>query len=169
MPESSYSESPYEELEYLADYLPSNGESIVVSRRDGELVCEPVKKPRPLDPLEDPALYGRLVQINERLQQLWTMPIVLGLVGWFWLCVGLHVWQDAGLSGWFLDVGFGLMIAVGVSSWIQQRQRLYFRQAQQESLSRQLRQARIDHHTLIGALRHHPELRTLFSQLVRWN
>lgn len=160
-------QSPFEELEYLADFLPSNGESIVVSRRDGELVCEAVKHLQKSDPLDDPALYGRLVQINERLQRLSVRPIVIGVLVWFWLCVAHHQGMDVGISGWFLDLGFGLLIGVAISSWIQYRQWKLFRKIHHESLARQLRQTRIDQHTLIGLLRHQPELRLLFSQLVQ--
>ena len=32
--------NPYEDLEYLAEFLPEEGESVIVTRRRGQLVCE---------------------------------------------------------------------------------------------------------------------------------
>jgi hypothetical protein len=31
--------TPFEELEHLAEYLPDEGESVLITRKDGELVC----------------------------------------------------------------------------------------------------------------------------------
>ena len=67
--------TPFEELEYLSDYLPEEGESVIVTRRAGELVCESGPGGRYGDGLLDPELYGRLVQWNLRLSSLSVLPI----------------------------------------------------------------------------------------------
>ena len=61
--------SPFEELEYLADYLPDEGEAVIVVRKDGELVCEAFQREKYQEGITDPEFYGRLIQC-ERTPQL---------------------------------------------------------------------------------------------------
>ena len=54
--------TPFEELEYVAEYLPEEGESVLISRKDGELVCQPWRTEGLRDGIEEAPLYGLLVQ-----------------------------------------------------------------------------------------------------------
>lgn len=161
--------TPFEELEYLADYLPDEGESVVVSRREGELVCESTFHGQFHDGISDPEFYGRLVQCNERLNQLSAGPLWWAVILGFWLCVVVHKLTRLGWEGWYLDVGVGLMVMMACFAWIRRRQAAVFVTEMRPMLNYQLRQRRLDRFSLLGALRQHPELRTLMSEMSRWD
>jgi hypothetical protein len=160
--------SPFEELEYLADYLPEEGESVIVSRHSGELVCEPVHPDSLREGITDPRLYGVLVQANERLNALGALPIWATIIGFFWSCValgasGLLDWQQ-----WFLVPGLALLLLPACIAWIRQRQHRRFQQEVMPLLEGVLRAHRLDPHAFLGAVRQHEEMRTLMDELIRW-
>lgn len=158
--------SPYEELEYLADYLPDEGESVVVTRRGGELVCEPHQPIGRIDALADPEFYGRLVHANERLTSLGSRPMWTTAIGLFWGCVFVHLGLGLGWQYWFVDVGLTLAAAVGCFRWIRRRQRQYYREKIQPSLEGEMVWRSIDRYVLMGALRQRGELRAMLDEIV---
>ena len=159
--------SPFEELEFLADHLPDEGEAVVVVRRDGELVCEPLARDTQRQGGVDPEFYGRLVQANERLNGRGALPLWTCGVAAFWTCVALHKVAGLGWTWWSLDVGLVLLALLGCYLWIRRRQYWLYRREVLPLLNTQLRRRRIDRFALIGAIRQQPELRTLLDQMVR--
>jgi hypothetical protein len=110
--------SPFEELEYLADYLPEEGETVLISREAGELVCQPWLQEDFRDGIDDSRLYGRLVQANERLHNAGAMPIWVTLMGLVWLAILLHGAIGLGWSHWYVVPGLGLPALFGCFHWI---------------------------------------------------
>lgn len=161
--------TPFEELEYLADYLPDEGESVVVTRRSGELVCESLLQSQHPDGISDPEFYGRLVQCNERLNSQSAMPMWCCVIFFFWACVAVHQWSGLGWNGWYLDVGLGLIVLLGCFSWIRRRQTALFGTEIRPMLNWQIRRRRLDRYVILGAMRQHSELRTLLDEMSRWN
>lgn len=160
--------TPFEELEYLAEYLPDEGESVLVTRQSGELVCESFLHAQCRDGVSDPEFYGRLVHWNERLSAQSTLPIwcCAGLL--FWLCVLVHKLGGIGWEGWYLDVGLGLIVLMGCWTWIRRRQSALFNAEIRPALNWQIRSRHLDRFAILGVLRQHPELRTLMEELSRW-
>ena len=161
----------FEELEYLADYIPEEGEAIVVTRRHGELVCEPCRADSPRESTTtefDAPLYGRLVHANERLNAVGAMPIFATVTIWFWVCVATHLLTGLGWNAWFLDVGFALMATFLCHAWIRRRQSLLFRTEIRPVLARISHERGLDHYSVMGAMRQRPELRTLLDDMARW-
>ena len=186
--------SPYEELEYIADHLPDEGEAVVVSRQRGEIVCEAYREPTPtsqpqvaqkvaavvppfptapivennLPGLTDPALYGRLLQANERLKGcVWSYiwPWVLSI---YWLCVGCHWLTTSGWSTWYLDIGIALIVSIGAIVWIQHQQWKLFHNEICPVLERQMAERETNKYKLLSEMRQHPELKLLVTVLSRW-
>lgn len=158
--------SPYEELEQLADLLPDEGDVVLLTRRNGELLCEPF----PTDGgneegITDPEFYGRLVQANERLNALLTLPLWTSVFGVFWICVGLHLLTGLGWNAWFLDAGVAMFGILGCYRWMTWRQRRYFRDTVSPMLRRQMIYHDVDRYVLLGAIRLRAELRTLMDEL----
>ena len=107
--------TPFEELEYLADFLPEEGESVIVSRNHGELVCENFQKERPLDEMASPEFYGHLVHANERLNSLVARPVWISTLAWFWVCVLIHKvfglgWGRLVSGSWLCTGGHGCQL-----------------------------------------------------------
>lgn len=159
--------SPFEELEYLADHLPDEGEAVVVVRRDGELCCEPYSREAARQAGIDAEFYGRLVQANERLNAQGALPIWTCGVAAFWICVLLHKAAGLGWVWWSLDIGVALLAVLACYLWIHQRQYWLYRREVLPMLNAQLRRRRLDRFALIGALRSQLELRTLLDQMTR--
>ena len=159
--------SPFEELEYLSEFLPEEGESVVVSRQSGELVCEPFQPDSLREGIVDPRMYGLLVHANERLNTLGTMPIWASAIGFFWSCVALAYLDILTWSRWFLVPGLALVLLPSCIRWIRYRQHSLFRNEIRPLLEGVLRIRRIDAHALLGAVRQHEELRTLLDELAR--
>lgn len=161
--------TPYEELEYLSEFLPEEGEAVVVTRRSGELVCESLNaEPGGGEPLIQSDFYGRLVAGNERLKNLVWAPVWIGLSTAFAMCVLLHQLTGLKWSGWFWDVGIVFLAALAVYGWIRWSQKRAFAAEIRPMLNWQIEKTEIDRYRLIGAVRHQPELRSLFRQLARW-
>ncbi len=118
--------TPFEDLEYLADFIPEEGETMIVSRRDGELVCEPFAQETGREGITDPEFYGRLVQASERLSLQGTMPLWVCLVTCFWCCVAFHLITGIGWAGAFLDIGMAMMALMIGYCWIRARHQRMF-------------------------------------------
>src|SRR5579872_1940670 len=151
--------TPFEDLEYLADYLPDEGEAVIVARRGGELICEPLRQDSPQERALDAELYGRLVQANERLKSvgapaLWGTALMLI----FGACLALHKSADVAWEGWYFDVGILLAGGAVCYGWIQLRQRRLFREQIRPMLDAQLRCRGINRYGLMGVARQHAEL-----------
>lgn len=160
--------TPFEELEYLADYLPEEGEAILVTRQFGELRCDPVGSDSLRDGIDDADLYGRLVQANEQLNARGVRPIWVCLLGWFWLCAAPFVVSGWGWGEWYLPVGLGLLAASICYHWIHDRQHKLFEQRIAPQLFQELGRGNISLHALVAGVRQHVEFRTLLDELVRW-
>lgn len=159
--------TPFEELEYLADFLPEEGESVIVSRNHGELVCENFQKERPLDEMASPEFYGHLVHANERLNALVARPIWIALLTWFWACVLIHRQMELSWDGWYLDLGLGLVAMAVCYAAIRFRQDRYFKDEVRPTLNRQMYGSNLSKYALVGVIRQRPELRTLLDTLSR--
>ncbi|MBX3438341.1 MAG: hypothetical protein KF861_12680 [Planctomycetaceae bacterium] len=159
--------SPFEELEFLSNYLPEEGETVLVSRRSGELVCESFEPHSLREGVADPQLYGMLVHANERLNGLGSMPLWATAIGFFWGCVALAYSGVLRWNTWYLVPGLLLLLLPGSVAWIRLRQHRRFQREIRPMLEGILRFRRIDPHTLLGAVRQHEELRTLLDELVR--
>jgi hypothetical protein len=161
-------DTPFEELEYLVDYLPEEGESILVTRRNGELQCEASQALGHADPIEHPVLYGMLVQMNERLAALCYLPASTAILVWFGICSLTEAMSGIGLPGWYLYFGLGLLSMFLSIAWVEYRQRQLFNRELFPQLVRKIRGMGLDHYSVVGSLRHHSELRTLFRQLAQF-
>lgn len=159
--------SPFEELEYLADFLPDEGESVIVSRSHGELTCENFQKERSFDEMASPEFYGHLVHANERLVSLVARPIWISLLVWFWACVAIHKSLDLGWGGWYLDLGLGLVAMAASYAAIRIHQDRYFKNEVRPTLNRQMYGSNLSKYALVGVIRQRPELRTLLNTLSR--
>ena len=160
--------TPFEELEYLADFLPDEGESVIVSRSQGELVCENFQKERSLDEIASPDFYGHLVHANERLSSLVARPIWISTLIWFWVCVLIHNrYAELGWSIWYLDLGLALVATAVSYTVIRLRQDRYFKQEVRPALNRQMYGSNLSKYALVGVIRQRPELRTLLDTLSR--
>ncbi len=159
--------SPFEELEFLADFLPEEGEAVIVSRHSGELACEPFQPPSLREGITDPRVYGMLIHANERLNAQGAMPIWVTAIGFFWGCVALATADVLTWSNWFLVPGLALLLLPACIGWIRFRQHRLFRREIRPLLDGVLRMHRIDPHTLLGAVRQHEELRTVLDELIR--
>jgi len=160
--------TPFEDLEYLADYLPDEGEAMLVSRRDGELVCEPFAQETGREGIADPEFYGRLIQASERLSMQSTLPLWVCLIGCFWGCVALHMLTGIGWVGAFFDIGLVMMALMGGYCWIRYRHQNMFRQEIRPMLEREIRRRSLQKYAVIGAIRQHPEMRSLMDELSLW-
>jgi hypothetical protein len=159
--------TPFEDLEYLADYLPEEGESVVVSRRGGDLVCQPVHAESYRDGIADAELYGRLVLANERLNGLSAVPYWSCLFAAVGFCLALFGWTDVGWNGWYLALAVIATAVLGGSTWAAQRRRRFYQEDVRAMLDSQMRRRQINRYVLVGAVRQHPELSTLLDELSR--
>lgn len=159
--------TPFEELEYLADFLPDEGESVIVSRSHGELTCENFQKERSLDEMASPEFYGHLVHANERLNSLIARPVWVSTLSWFWACVLMHNYFGLGWESWYLDLGLALVAMAASFVAIRLRQDFYFKKEVRPTLNRQMYGSNLSKYALVGVIRQRPELRTLLDTLSR--
>lgn len=160
--------TPYEELEFLAEFLPEEGEAVVVTRQGGELHCEPVHGEEFRDGIEDVELYGRFVQANERLNAQGSLPLWSTAFGM--MLVGIVLFRLAGLgwSEWYVLPAVGLLALFGCFHWIRRRQARLFDERIRPMLLREATVRRISVYALIAGIRQHPEFRSLLDELIRW-
>jgi hypothetical protein len=164
--------NPYEDLEYLAEFLPEEGESVIVTRRRGQLVCETFFESMPQTAsqtgLVDRELYGRLATLDAKMRVLWQTPVVMTVLATYWACVTLHRGLGLGWNGWYLDVGLMLIAGVACLRFIQRRQRRYFLTQVCPALQKWMIDYQIDKYSLIAWLTTHRNLVTLRHALTRW-
>lgn len=161
--------TPFEELEFLSEYLPEEGEAVVVSRRDGELHCDPVMAASLRDGIDDVELYGRLVQANERLNGQGALPLWLAGLGTIHFLVLLYSLTPLGWREWYLVPMAGVLALCGSFHWIRSRQRRLFREEIAPMLARETSLRGLSHYALLTGVRQHAEFRTLLDELIRWN
>lgn len=160
--------SPYEELEFLADYLPDEGETVAVTRQNGELVCKPWQRDQLRDGVDEADLYGRLVQANERLAASHALPLWAGLIGLIWLSVGLYLGFGLTWSQWLIIPAVSLPTVYGCIEWGRARQTRKFRCEILPGLRLELTRRKITPFQLISGVRQHAELRNLLDELIGW-
>ncbi len=162
--------NPFEDLEYLADFLPEEGESVIMSRRRGQLICETYLEPAPVVPpgIIDRELFGRMTTINTRLKNLKIGPILIAVLGSYWMCVTMHRVFTLGWSGWYLDLGLGLLIGISCYLYVQFRQRKYFLEIVCPIMKQLMRDHQLEKYSLIAYLSQHQNLSSLASAFTRW-
>lgn len=161
--------SPYEELEYLAEYLPEEGEMVLITRQSGDLVCKPWNENDLREGINETQLYGFLVQANERLEAAQITPLWLTSVFVVWLLIFLFGVIGLSWSQWFLIPGCLFLAALGCRYWIQKKQQRYFAKAILPLLQNELHNRQIPFYSLIAGIRQHEELRTLLDEIVHWS
>ncbi|MBL4886051.1 MAG: hypothetical protein JKY95_16145 [Planctomycetaceae bacterium] len=164
--------SPFEDLEYLADFLPEEGESVLMTRRRGQLVCETYIEPASSQAAStasvDRELFGRMTTISARLNQLKTGPILVTVLSYYWMCVLMHRTLNLGWSGWYLDLGLGLLLGVSCYLFVQFRQRKYFLEIVCPLMKQLMQDHQLDKYSLIAYLSQYRNLTTLASAFTRW-
>lgn len=166
--------SPFEELEYLAEFLPEEGESVLVTRRRGELVCESYQEPRDnseprLEGISDSTQYGRLLHARTRMStSYWPIVGVAVLVA-YWSCLAVHLITGLGWSGWYLDVGICLVTACAVFMLVHLQNWKRFEVDVLPAIHQVLADSDMDRYELLTALQQHRELRPLVWYLSRWS
>lgn len=175
--------TPYEELEYLANYLPDEGESVVVTRRSGDLVVE---RPSALEErirqthsqeservsaddvqIDNREFDGRLIQADARLRRLAIMPTWVIWIAAFWLCSAMHLMLASAVA-WTLTAGVLLAAALAVSCWVRARRARLFRSEIRAMLAWQLRRCRLDRFATMSKMQGRNELSYLLSEMTRW-
>jgi hypothetical protein len=160
--------TPFEDLEYLADFLPEEGEAVVVTRRHGELVCRPLQEESFREGVTDAELYGRLVLANERLNACGTIPLWIGALVALVLCLAYHEFTGIGWEGWYVDASIAFFAGLGAFTWIGMSRRRIFERDIRPMLEDQVRRRGINRYALIGSIRQHAEMRTLLDDIARW-
>lgn len=160
--------TPFEELEFLADYLPEEGESVVVSRHAGELQCEALVGDNARSGIDQPEFYGRMVQANQRLQSCMALPIWTTIAALFCGSVILQTWGLLGWKYWYAYIGLLLLTVAAGRYWTAARQYQLFRTEICPMMAWQIQRYRLDKYSLIGVLRQHAELRQLAQRMTRW-
>ena len=155
--------TPFEELEYLSEYLPDEGESILVSRKDGELVCQAAGSEGLRDGIDEAELYGLLVECNERLSMRATHPLWVTSLVTFTALVALFTLGGLTWSSWFVVPGAVFVALWTCYAWIRSRQLRFFARELRPRIESALADRHITWHSLIAGLRQHAELRTLLD------
>lgn len=159
--------TPFEDLEYLADYLPEEGETVVVTRRDGELVCHQVASETAQAGVADAELYGRLILANERLTDLALVPMWVCLLAAFGIDIAFFQLSGVGWHGWYVAVGIAAVAGLTCTTWIAVRRRNHYRKQIRPMLERQMRKRGLNQFALVAAVRQHPELACLLTEVSR--
>jgi len=158
--------TPFEELEYLSEHLPDEGESVLITRKDGELVCQECAGDGLRDGVDEAELYGLLVECNERLSMRATQPLWVTSFVTFALLVALFTIGGLSWSSWFVVPG-AIFVALWVCyAWIRWRQMSLFRRNLQPRIAVSIEDRKIETHALIAGMRQHAELRTLLDLFI---
>lgn len=160
--------TPYEELEYLADYLPDEGQAVLVTRQGGELHCEAMARDDLREGIGDVELYGRLVQANERLNAQGSLPLWVTAMTLMGAGIVLFRLAHLGWTDWFVVPALGLVSLFACFHWIRLRQHRLFESDLLPALQRDARRRKISFYALIAGVRQHAEFRTLLDELIRW-
>lgn len=155
--------TPFEELEYLSEYLPDEGESVLISRKDGELVCQACGAGGLRDGVEEAELYGLLVECNERLSMRAAQPLWVMTSATFALLVAIFTIGGLSWSSWFVVPGTIFLALWGCSTWIRIRQLRLFHSELRPRIATALSDRNIETHALVAGMRQHVELRTLLD------
>ncbi len=161
--------SPYEELEYLSDYLPEEGEAVLVVRESGELICKPWNQSDLRDGIHDSQLYGMLVQANERLNAVGSTPLWVAGFALIWLAIIVHGVLGIGWDRWYLVPGCSIPILYAALFWTKKRQQAYFQNAILPMLQTELRNRQTPFYSLVAGIRQHEEFRCLLDEIVHWS
>ncbi|WP_417850551.1 hypothetical protein [Thalassoglobus sp.] len=161
--------SPYEELEYLSDYLPEEGEAVLVVRESGELICKPWSQDDLREGIHDSQLYGMLVQANERLSSVGTTPLWVAGIALVWLAIVVHGLLGVGWDRWYLIPGCSIPVLYGALYWMKKRQQAYFQNAILPMLQTELRNRQTPFYSLVAGIRQHEEFRCLLDEIVHWS
>lgn len=161
--------SPFEEIELLADSLPDEGETLLVTRHDGQLVCKPVPKDSMREGIENSELYGFLVKSNERLHDQGLLPMWASSISYVWAAILVFAYFQLQWAHWYLLPALAFPLLCGTFVWIRVRQQNYFLRQIVPALVRELNAREIHPNSLIAGVRQHSELRTLLDELIRWN
>lgn len=161
--------SPYEELEYLSEYLPAEGEVVLVTRQSGELVCKPWAQNDLRDGIQESQLYGFLVQANERLVAARSTPLWFMSIAVVWLTIMLHGVLGFGWGQWYILPGLTFLLVFGCRHWIHRRQQAYFQNAILPKLEAELQNRRIPFYSLVAGIRQHEEFQMLLDEIVHWS
>lgn len=164
--------NPYEDLEYLAEFLPEEGESVVISRRRGQLVCESYFEPMsgytPQQSLVDRELYGRLAVVNARLQAQWQTPALITALLFYWLSVASYRLAGLNWSAWQHGLGLAIVMAFACYVYVQWSTRRYFVSQVCPQLQKWMSEHQLDKYTLIAWLTMHRNLSALRRALTYW-
>lgn len=158
--------TPFEELEYLSEFLPDEGETVRITRRDGELVCETDASDGLRDGIDDAELYGLLVECNERLSNRAAQPLWVTAFVTFSLLIALFTVGGLTWSSWFLVPGAAFLALWVCYSWIRARQLSLFLRVLRPRIAAAIEDRSIDAHALIAGMRQHVELRTLLDLFI---
>lgn len=158
--------TPFEELEYLSEYLPDEGETVRITRRDGELVCESDSSDGLRDGIDEAELYGLLVECNERLSNRAAQPLWISAFLAFTLLVALFTLGGLNWSSWFVVPGVLFLALWGCYTWIRARQLRLFVRDLRPRIAVAIENRGIETHALIAGMRQHVELRTLLDLFI---
>lgn len=158
--------TPFEELEYLSEHLPDEGESVLITRKDGELLCETRASDGLRDGIDEAELYGLLVECNERLTMRAARPLWATTFVTFATLVTLFTVGGLGWSSWFLVPGAVFVALWGCFTWIRSRQLRLFARELRPRIAAAIEEREIDTHSLIAGMRQHGELRTLLDLFI---
>ena len=156
--------TPFEELEHLAEYLPDEGESVLITRKDGELVCTEWSSGELRDGIDEAALYGLLVQCNEALNARATLPLWATGVGTCWTLAALIVSGGLNWDRWYVVPGLAMSALWLCFAWIRYRQRRLFTEHIRPRIAAAVYERGLDLCSLLAGIRQHAELRTLLDQ-----
>lgn len=164
--------NPYEDLEYLSENLPDEGESVIISRRRGQLVCEPFMDSQTSSEstagVINREFYGRLVATNAKLRHFWSRPLILALLLIYAVSIGMQQFFHLGWSDWVLYLAAATVILVSVGSLVRFRQRIYFRSIVCPLLQQLMSDHQIDKYSLIAYLSTQRQLGPLYVAMTRW-
>ncbi|HWL10102.1 MAG TPA: hypothetical protein VNQ76_16980 [Planctomicrobium sp.] len=160
--------SPFEELEWVAEFLPEEGQSVVITRESGQLVCQAHAQVDLRDGIDDAELYGRLVQMNEQLVHQNVLPLWLAGAAVFWTTILVYGLFSVPVQHWYLAPGMGFLALSAAQCWSRGRRDNHFQRVIRPVLERTMMRHRLKPHALLGGISHHSELKTLHSELIHW-
>ncbi len=160
--------SPFEELEWVADFLPEEGQAVVISRESGELVCKPHTPVDLRDGVDDAELYGRLVQMNDQLAQQNVLVNWLTGATVFWGIILVYGVFSVSTAYWYIAPCFAFFALYAAQDWSRRRRGRFFKMVIRPKLEWTLARYRVRPYALLAGVSHHSELRALRRELLDW-